>query len=434
MKKTQRRFSRVMAAVSLACSALLAHGAWWLRSMSIASMLALSACGGGGGSSAYEVPPFWAQSGMVLADFNGDGRLDVARATTYISGSPPHAGYVEVFLQKATGRFDAPVRYPVGSDPWALAAGDVNGDGLVDLVAVTPRVGAAQINVITDSGGISILLQDSAHSGQFLASQWVTTGGGPQSAAIADLNADGANELLVADAITVNGRVWIFQQDRAHAGTLLAPTTLLTGDGSVAVVLKDLNGDGLNDIVLSLYDRIIVSYQRPGGSFEAPVTLARGLAISSLAAADIDGDGRTDIVATSAGNAPAGGTGGASVMVLRQVAPGSFQTSSVEVADGARGVALGDLNGDGLADIAVVSLVNQLVSKPSYITVLMQSATNRGQFNLAAIYEGPLSASFIGIGDANGDGHHDILLNEGPSVLIQRATAPGTFDAPRTLP
>ena len=53
--------------------------------------------------------------------------------------------------------------------------------------------------------------------------------------------------------------------------------------------------------------------------------------------------------------------------------------------------------------------------------------------SVAAVYEEPKSASFFGIGDANGDGLNDIILNDGPSALLQRATAPGIFDGVRTL-
>jgi hypothetical protein len=402
-----------------------------LLSMTIFGLQTLSSCGGGGGGSS--IPPFWSQSGMVLGDFNGDGRLDVARANIYISGPPPHAGYVDVFLQNSAGRFDAPTQYATGPDPWGLAAGDLDGDGHLDLVAVTSRNGPAQINTISDSGGVSILRHDSAHPGQFLASNWIATGGAPESAAIADLNADGAGDLLVADAIIVNGRALLYLQDKVHAGAFLPPTSLQTGGGSVAVVLKDLNGDGLNDIVLSVYDAIIVRYQRPGGGFDAPLTIASGHAISSIAVDDIDGDGRADIVTTGAGNAPAGGTGGANVTILRQLSPGSFQANTIAVSDGAIGIALGDLDGDGITDIATVSLVYQSLTRPSYVTVLLQSGVDRGQFSVAAVYQGPLSAGFIGIGDANSDGLNDIILNDGPSVLQQRVSALGTFDAFRTL-
>lgn len=236
-----------------------------LLSMSVVCLLTLNSCGGGGSS----IPPFWSQFGMVLGDFNGDGRLDVARAITYISGPPPHSGYVEVFLQTPTGHFDAPTQYSVGPDPWNLATGDMDVDGHLDIVAVTPRNGPAQINTIGDSGEVSILRHDSAHPGQFLASNWIATGGSPESAAIADLNADGAGDLLVADAITVNGRALLYLQDRVHPGTLLPPTSLQTGGGSVAVVLKDLNSDGLNDIILNDGPSVLLQRVSALGTFDA---------------------------------------------------------------------------------------------------------------------------------------------------------------------
>jgi hypothetical protein len=52
---------------------------------------------------------------------------------------------------------------------------------------------------------------------------------------------------------------------------------------------------------------------------------------------------------------------------------------------------------------------------------------------VAGVWAGPLSASFIGIGDVNGDGLSDIVLNDGPSVFLQQATAPGTFNGLTTL-
>src|SRR5216683_613597 len=83
----------------------------------------------------YNFTPYWLDAGVLVADFNGDGLPDVAVAQTYVTGSRPNAGYVAIYLQTAPGVFAAPVRYPIGPEPWALAAGDLDGTGQVDLVA-----------------------------------------------------------------------------------------------------------------------------------------------------------------------------------------------------------------------------------------------------------------------------------------------------------
>lgn len=391
--------------------------------------LALSACGGGGGDAA--ITPFWNRSGLVVADFNGDGRSDLAVAAAYISGPPPHSGYVEIYLQSAVGVFDAPVRYPIGPDPWGMSAGDANGDGRLDLVIATPNALPIQPDTISDSGGISLLLQDAVQPGRFLASQWLATGGMADDAAIAHLDADAWADLIVADAVSVNARALLLQQNPAVLGTFLAPVSLPTdsGGGSGDVSVADINGDGRTDIALAAQDRIVIFYQKASGGFEPAVVLGAGFATQGVAVADLDGDGRSDLVAANAGNAPSGASGGASVSIMLQTSPGSFVATQIPVADGARRVAIGDLNQDGIPDLAVVSMVYQDLYSPSRVSVLLQSAVIRGQFSVAAVYVGPDPASFIAIGDMNGDGHNDLVLETGPSALMQSASAPGTFEA-----
>lgn len=384
----------------------------------------LAACGGGG-SGGDVIPPFRTQAGLVAADLNGDGLVDVAVAGAWIAGAPPHAGDVAVYLQAPGGGFAAPQRYPVGPDPWGLSVGDLDGDGRPDLVAATPETRPTAAGEIGDSGGVSLLRQDPAHAGRFLASTWVPTGGMAEDAALTDIDGDGHADLVVADGVIVNGRALLLRQDPAVPGRFGAPVVLPAGSGRGAddLAVADLNGDGLGDLVLAATTDVVVFLRLAGGGYGPATVLAAGPNAQGVAAADLDGDGRADLVVANAGHA----TGGASVGVLRQTTPGRFVRSTLPVANGARRVAVGDLNGDGLADLAVVSIVYPDLATPSRITVLLQSPTARGSFAVSEVLDGPYSGQFIAIADVDGDGRNDLLIDDGPSVMRQRADAPGHF-------
>jgi hypothetical protein len=399
--------------------------------LALVAPLLLPGCGGG----EDVIPPFWVPAGVVVADFDGDGRADVAVASAFVEGPPPHAGHVRVYRQSATGTFEGPVDNGIGPDPWGLSAGDFDGDGHLDLVAATPKSLPVAPGTIGDSGGISILRQDPARLGSFLPSQWVLTGGAAEDAGFGQFNNDTLADVVVADGISVNGRALLLPQNPALPGTFLAPVSLLIGSGrgSEDVAVADINGDGLADIALAASNAVAIFYQQAAGGFSNVAILPAGLVVRGVAVADVDGDGRMDIVAANAGNAPSGGTGGSTVTVLRQTSLGTFVAGNISVSDGAQRVAIADLNGDGVPDIAVVSLVYQS-QQSSRISVLLQSTTSRGAFTVAGVYGGPFSGNFLAIGDVNSDGLNDIVINDGPSVLLQRPSAPGTFDPVRGLP
>jgi hypothetical protein len=238
---------------------------------------ALAACSGGGSGNAL-IPPFDVPAGVVVADFDGDGRDDVALAFAHVAGPPPHAGYVRIFRQSAAGVFDVPVDYAAGADPYGLSAGDFDGDGVLDLVAASPGT-AAQPNPADI--GISILRQDPAARGRFLSAQWIATAGAAATdATIAQLTSDGLADVAIADGRSANGRALLLAQNPAHPGELVTPVSLLAGSGrgSEDLAAGDVNGDGLTDVVLAAQEVVALFYQQPAGGFAPTVALPAGLA------------------------------------------------------------------------------------------------------------------------------------------------------------
>jgi len=276
---------------------------------------------------------------VVVADFNKDGKLDLANVD-YNGGG---AGTVSVFLGNGDGTFKPKVDYAVGNGPDGIAAADVNGDGNLDLV------------VVNDTGNsVSVLLGNG--DGTFQAPKDYPTGSYPHWTAVADFNGDKQPDLVVTNEGNDNVGIFLNNGD----GTFKAMQTYPVSKEPFSVSVGDFNHDGKIDLAVTgyYYSVVCILLGNGDGRFQSCVDYPTGVAPGVVATADINQDGKLDLVTVNYSNGNAG-----SVSVLLGNGDGTFQTHiDSGVGTGPDGLAIGDFNGDGIPDLAVANLIGDSIS------------------------------------------------------------------------
>ncbi len=293
--------------------------------------------------------------GLALADFNGDGELDAAIGICDDDGSH---GAVLFFFGDGKGGFAAPRTFPASVCPFSLAAADLNGDGIADLVTVGP----GPFVTAATGGAVQTYL-----GGATLAAAWGATLSTPGlGVATADLRGPGASDrpelpdLIVA---RVDG-VQILQNQSTLGAAVLDfsgfPPLALAGGPYRVVRAADVDGDGRPDLVLSSVTArnvaVLLNRSRGGTLTLAPELAARvGREPTALALADLRGTGVPQIVAASA-SALLDGVTVVTLVGDQLSAAGAFTGSS------AYGVDAADFNGDGRADLVISDEATQTLS------------------------------------------------------------------------
>jgi FG-GAP-like repeat/FG-GAP repeat len=287
--------------------------------------------------------------------------------------------------------------------PNSVVAADLRGNGVMDVVVASAQID--ETGLTQQPGLLGVILNSTSSPGTFAGIvNYVSSSSPPSGLAVGDLTGTGSHDLVVTNLNA--GTVAVFMETSPTSGAYGAAQTITVGGQPNDVQIADINGDGLPDLII------------------------------------------------------ADNTGAVEYLLQNPASPGTFQpgvslpiSNPANVAEGlaTRGisVAVGDLNGDGLPDIAVTTF--DAYGDNGMVFIFFQDPTSRGTFIATPMTITTLGEpSQIRIADVNKDNSNDLVIacqglgnnaasdadeaNEGAMIILQNSGAPGTFATPVVYP
>jgi hypothetical protein len=319
----------------------------------------------------------------------------------------------------------APLTYPVADSAWALVLADLDADGRPDAILPGFQQGGSQHVVavlLRDGGGGFAPAITTDLSALFAGAPMYS----PSAIAAGDLDGDGRMDLAAyvgalpyPDTATSQGELVTLLGN--GNGSFRAGERLATGPdesimylGTRVVAVADLDGDGVDDVAArsGLAAAVQVRLGRAGGALGTRREHAIPAPVDAMAVADVDGDGIPDLLVASGG--PDLGTGSDQVVVvLRGRGDGTFGDPVVSAGvPSPQDLAVGDFDEDGVPDLVVVGWWSWASHPVPNVSVLLGNGD--GSFGAPATLDGnDWSWSWsLAVVDLDGDGHLDLAVGD----------------------